>query len=133
MSIIKNILAVSDHPHENLEQDAAERLLVANAALKKIQASRASRILRVLECILQVAGLHLAGVDVGTKFFTRFFQQCIGLILRGEILDGTKERNEDYVRHLGNLHDKVFHLNSTSPEVCLGKVMGRNSADLRRR
>lgn len=131
MSIIKNILAVSDHPHENLEQDAAERLLVANAALKKIQASRASRILRVLECILQVAGLHLAGVDVGTKFFTRFFQQCIGLILRGEILDGTKERNEDYVRHLGNLHDKVFHLNSTSPEVYLGKVMGRNSADLR--
>lgn len=131
MSIIKSVIAVSEHPHENLELDAAKQLLAANTALKKIQASRGARIMCILECILQVAGIRLEGINIGTKFFTRIFQQCIGLILRGKLLEGTKARNEDYARHLGNLHDKIFYLNLTSPDTHLGKVMGKKSSDLR--
>ncbi|NWA89907.1 hypothetical protein HX807_14940 [Pseudomonas sp. D8002] len=131
MTIIKSLIAVSEHPQENLDIDAAIQLLAANQALKKTQASRSARIMCVIECILQVTGIHLTVTQIRTQFLTNVFQKCIGLILSGKILDGTKARNEDYARHLGNLHDKVCSLNEYTPTISLGTIMGKKNSDLR--
>lgn len=131
MTIISEMSAVSEHPQQNLKLGAEKKLLIANMKLKKIQASRSVRIMRVLECMLQVTGITLTSTQIGTVFFTELIQKFIGLLLRGEILKGTKARTEDYARHLGSLHDKVFILNSISPRVQLGTIMSRKNLDLR--
>ena len=129
MTIISEMSAVSEHPQQNLKLGAEKKLLIANMKLKKIQASRSVRIMRVLECMLQVTGITLTSTQIGTVFFTELIQKFIGLLLRGEILKGTKARTEDYARHLGSLHDKVFILNSISPRVQLGTIMSRKNLD----
>jgi hypothetical protein len=131
MTILKDLLAIAEHPHEKLTTDTLEELTVANASLKKTQASRGARLLKVLEFLLQISGMIITTKMLGTKRFTVIIQKCIGLLLSGRVLEGTRARTEDYARHFGNLHDQFFRLRGIEPSVSLNKILSRKAVELR--
>ncbi|RMR35656.1 hypothetical protein ALP36_03222 [Pseudomonas syringae pv. coriandricola] len=131
MTIIKDTTAITNHPHEKLSSSVLTELKTANSRLKKTYSQRTDRVLRILECILQVSGLSITYACLGSTAFTITIQYCIGLLLSGRILDGSVARNVDYARHIGQLHDSLHSVMNSTPELELGVIMNRKNAALR--
>jgi len=131
MTVIKDPTALTNHPHQKLSPNVLLELKSANTRLEKSYSHRTDRILRILECILQVSGLSITYACLGSPAFTITIQYCIGLLLSGRILDGSVARNIDYARHLGHLHDSLHSLTHSTPKLQLGVIMKRKNAALR--
>ncbi|WP_147471823.1 hypothetical protein [Pseudomonas cichorii] len=131
MTVIKDPTALTNHPHEKLSSNVLLALKSANTRLKKSYSLRADRILRILECILQVSGLSITYACLGSHAFTTTIQYCIGLLLSGRILDGSEARNVGYARHLGQLHDSLHSFMHSTPKLKLGAITNRKHAALR--
>lgn len=131
MTVLKDIIAISNHTHEKLSPSTINKFKIANASLSYVHSTRADRILRLLECILQLCGLSIKFAGLGSHAFTITIQNCIGLLLQGRILNVSEACTADYVRHLGKLHDRICILKGSIPRVQLSTIMGRKNASLR--
>lgn len=132
MTIITEIVAVSEHPFKKLDTEVVSAISTANLSLKKTEASRTARVLLVLECFLQVTGYSLRLEHLGTEYFTVLMKKLIGCLLSGKILRGTQVRNEQYARHYGNLHDAIYIVANTTPSIKLNQIMGKKNPLLRK-